>query len=122
MPSEVEVDSGLVLATVTGPWSRTAAEQLQREIVDAMERGSCSGLLLDLRRAEIDVNTMGMFEITASHAEVFPLSFKHAVLVSESGLAREDARFCENVAMNRGIKMRIFYENAEAARRWLRQD
>ncbi len=119
MSFEIVTDKGLVFATVSGPWCREEAEQMQTEVVAALRRRSCYGLLLDLSKADIAVNTMDMFEVTASHADLFPVHFKHAVVVPALGLSSADAQFCQDVAMNRGVKMRIFFDDREAALRWL---
>lgn len=88
---------------------KIALEEVKR-IYD--EKGICR-VLVDVRKQEQLAGTMTLFEFGVN----LPRSLKYAVLVE---LHIGEHRFIENVAVNRGINVKMF-DTEENATDWLKQ-
>ena len=75
-------------------------------------------MLVDTREVAIGPATMDTFEVTSSLHHDLPEHFRLAILTSKKML--NDARFGENVSINRGFKVQTFTQEQNALD-WLQQ-
>lgn len=61
-----------------------------------------------------------LYDICASHSDVLPPDAKLAVVYSSEVFSSSDARFAEDVGVNRGVNMCVFPDSA-AAKAWLQE-
>jgi hypothetical protein len=66
----------------------------------------------------VDLKIIELYEINKNHADLFPVGTKHAVIISQTTAKPGDEEFVENVAVNRGVHLKIF-EDKEDAMGWL---
>jgi hypothetical protein len=122
MSAELHVKEGILTVVFSGTVTKedTFAARSRASVI-TKESGICL-ILVDLRNAEVQMSTMDIFAVNASHAEVLPGPMRHAILRAPDLPLREaeDAEFAETVAFNNGVDVRFFTEHAEAIQ-WLRQ-
>lgn len=75
-------------------------------------------LLLDLRRTKMNISTLDVFAIASSHQDDFPASVPIGLLIGPNTFTPADARFLENVLVNRGVWAKLFTDEL-AACEWL---
>jgi len=120
MSFEFKVDSRILDILVTGVWTLETAKQAQSEASRIVRQQNLAGILVDLREADVRFSSSQLFELSSSHAEMFPALTRHALLVSveQEKELQADLKFSENVAVNRGVTQRTFTD-PDDARRWL---
>jgi hypothetical protein len=120
MPFELKVDRRILDILVTGTWTLDIAKRAQSEASRIVKQQGLAGILVDLRKADIRFSASQLFELSSSHAELFPAQTRHALLVSagQGKQLQADLKFSEDVAVNRGVTQRTFTD-PEEARRWL---
>jgi hypothetical protein len=120
MSFELKVDGKILDILVTGAWTLDVAKQAQSKASRIVKQQELAGILVDLRDADIRFSAPQIFELSSSHAEVFPALTRHALLVSaeQKEAIQANLKFSENVAVNRGVTQRTFTDIVDA-RRWL---
>ncbi|MFM8332326.1 MAG: hypothetical protein ACKN9T_11615, partial [Candidatus Methylumidiphilus sp.] len=73
-------------------------------------------VLCDERKLDYRLGTFDIYEAAKFLAEQVPRAAKAAIVCNAKYI--EDARFWENVAVNRGLSVRVFCD-IDAAERWL---
>lgn len=93
-----------------------AAEQavMIHDIMDTCRQSGCKNVLLTGARVKIDMSTLDLLQLGNEVAN----SRLRIAVVEEHDASAEDTSFLENVAWNRGGLIR-FFDNLDAARRWL---
>jgi len=118
MPVTFEVGEGTLVLRVVGEWSIAVAEEARADAVDKLRGTSVTDILVDLRRAVLKASFIDIFEFTVGHAKAFPPGTRHAVILDPGSPSSADAKAAEDAAYNRGIRMRVFADEA-CARAWL---
>ncbi len=121
MPTSFRTEKGILFVTITGKLSLDHALEARAETAEIVKGQAVRRVLGDIRNADVDVSTNDIFQCTAALADLFPSDTKHAVVFSSETCSREDAAFAENVAMNRGVLLKMFSQLDEA-RDWLLED
>ena len=88
----------------------------RNEASGLLEKNAWKRLLIDLSRASIGVRVIELFTFTVSHRTAFPEYLIIAVIGSQENY--QDAAFVEAVALNRGLRMKLFLA-CDLARAWL---
>jgi hypothetical protein len=83
---------------------------------DLLVKNRWKRLLVDLSQASISVRLIELFSFTVSHSETFPRYLVIAVVGSHENY--QDTAFAEAVALNRGLRMKVF-RDFDQARTWL---
>ncbi len=73
---------------------------------------SCRRLLVDVVDMSNNLDTLQHFEFTSSHRRILPAGVRVAVMVRDD--VKDDGSFVEDIAVNRGIDLRVFYRAPEA--------
>jgi hypothetical protein len=120
MPTSIEIENDILFISVTGecPLNELQSTQLKASTI-SKEQG-IHRILVDLRQACLDLKTIQLFEINKSHVDLFPLGTKHALIISQVTGNPGDEKFVENVAVNRGVLLKIFVD-IENAMEWLEE-
>jgi len=118
MSIDFQTKHSILIVTVTGRWSRPEGELVQSEAAKQVREKGLTGVLIDIREAEIDVSTLDIFDVTKAHATLFPTNIKHAMVYRPDENTLQDANFFENVASNRSVQARAFTD-LETAMDWL---
>lgn len=111
---------------IEGPLLRVETSGFDESLEDVMAYGSAlietclahqlTRVLCDERALEYRLNTLDTYALAAWISEQVPHVVRIAVVCAPKSAA--DARFWENVAVNRGLTVRAFLD-PDAAERWL---
>lgn len=115
MPEEISYDrdANLIRIRVRGDDPIEDWLSSRQEVVRLHERHGASMLLVDVREQESAPAILDIFDF----AEDWPQEILLAILAGEN--TTNDIAFLETAAMNRGKKVRLFYDEREALA-WLR--
>lgn len=91
-------------------------EQYGLSIIQACQAQHCTHVLCNELDLEYRLGTLDTFQAAEYIASLAPRVAKVAVVCNEKFVA--DARFWENVAVNRGLRVRVF-KSQDAAQTWL---
>lgn len=116
MPIRVTLNRqlGIIEVNAHGVILISEMEEANGEILRIHREEGIDKVLGDATEVEEAPSTLESFEFWRQ----FPLGFRHALLFPESDPIGADARFIENVSVNRGRQLRAF-ESRERALRWL---
>lgn len=113
----LKADGNLLIVKASGfDESLEEVEQYGLAIVEACKEGRYSRVLCDETDLEYRLGTFDTFQSAEFMASQAPKIGKAAIVCNEKFYP--DARFWETVAVNRGLRVRVF-KNIEAARQWL---
>jgi hypothetical protein len=119
MSYEIRVSETSVVEVVhTGRMLEEEVNRAREELSQIMSEGEYRLLLADISNASIEGSTSSVYRFNASHYGSLPGGTRIAVLASGSSANSETLRFCENVAVNRGVLMRMF-QSRDDAMAWL---
>ena len=103
-------------ATLEGAVSRAEHEEFRAAALTALKGAGWWSILIDVTGATPEMSWADDFEYTSGHQAQLPPRLRTAILHAPE--AAEKFRFVENVALNRGVNMRAFVDEA-AALAWL---
>ena len=114
MPHRIEVieHRKYVRLTFLGVLSRADHETARADAAAALAQNAFSKLLIDTLLAEPKMTTGDDYEFTGEHQLHLPTDLRTAIVHPPD--AAERFRFIENVAVNRGMNMKLFTEEHEA--------
>jgi hypothetical protein len=116
---DYDQENDYLIASYEGVLNFETMKEYVREIVSTAQECNCKRLLNDLRKVRITGATMAIFNTPeAMEIEGMDGSWKRAVVVDEQ--YRQDFRFYENVAVNRGHRIKVFTEFDDAII-WLKE-
>jgi hypothetical protein len=116
---DYDQENDYLIASYEGVLNFETMKEYMREIVKKGQECNCKRLLNDLRKARIGKDTMTIFNTPeAMEKEGIDLGWIRAVVVDKQH--KEDFRFYETVAMNRGHQVRLFTEFDDAIN-WLKE-
>lgn len=117
MPDKVELNRDLGIIEVTSYGVVTGSDISDSvDKIDAFYRETgIPKVMVDTTRQEKMPGTVGIFKLFSS----MPLTITFVLLVKEKQLTEEDLLFAETVAVNRGVRMKIFYDK-EKGLEWLK--
>ncbi len=111
------IDGVLVVEASGSDDSLEEVQSYGLAVIDAAVRHGCTRVLCLENRLEYRIGTADIFEAASYIAEKAPHIARVAIVCRPADV--RDARFWENVAVNRGLTVRMFLEPAEAER-WVR--
>jgi len=116
MPDKIRVNENLGIIEVKslGEVSKDDIEQSIAKVREIYNERNIKKILVDTRRQETMPDTLDIFDLFST----FPREFKLALLIVESQATAEDISFGETVGVNRGVLVKIFYDE-EQALQWL---
>lgn len=118
MPDKFKINEKLGLMEIYS-YGIVTAEDIDHSIEkaqDASKKFGLNKLLVDTREQKKMPGAVSIFRIFSN----FPRHISLAILAKKNQVTVDDIIFGENVAVNRGIRMRVFY-NQEAAVKWLNE-
>lgn len=120
MQWHIDTLPGLSVSTfvVTGDLDANDYFQMREDVRLYQAAQGGISVLLDLRKAVLHIGTLDVFAIASSHQETLPRGVAFAFLLGPATIPPGDARFLENVLVNRGTLARLFTDEA-AANAWL---
>jgi len=77
-----------------------------------------SKVLFDVTGMTNNLSIINIYHLTKSHQHVFDVLDRIGLLVSPIPERKQNSRFIENIAANRGVNLKVFFD-AEQARSWL---
>jgi hypothetical protein len=111
-----------VIGTLSGEVDRSILRQYTIEMNDLMRENPCNLILSDYRDCTFTFSVYALFELPDKHNHLLAalgqnvFALKRALLVSNEYL--DQFIFFENVAVNRGQRVKVFTEETEAVA-WL---
>lgn len=114
----VQIEDGVVVIRPADMWTPAQARAQQAEAARILGANGIRSVLVDMRGIHHGFSTLDIHEFNTRHREAFPPGTRHAVVVSGATIPPADARFAENVAVNRGVSLKVFTDIDEALR-WL---
>lgn len=116
MSDEVRVheDEGIIEVVSSGILTRQDMESTKAKIQKILVEKGFRRVLIDTTRIQSDPDTFNIFDAWKNHSK----DFRIAILATESSPIIKDILFTENVAVNRGQTVKVFWDR-EKARRWL---
>jgi hypothetical protein len=114
MPIRFRTDKGILFVTITGKLSVDDVLEVLSETARVVNDQTVRRVLGDVRSADVDVSTNDVFRCTVSLADMFPNHVKYALVFSPETFRIEEATFAEDVAVNRGVLLKMFTELSEA--------
>lgn len=109
---------GYMYIEFTGRFSINAAKSAVDAMVNACIKANCTKALFDCRPMTGDLSTMDRFDIAQYGSSAIERTIKIAMLGRDDQLLPD--KFFENVAVNRGLALRLFYDIDEAIS-WLKE-
>lgn len=123
MPYRVsfDIDNRIVNVVVSGAATINDHQAARDESIRLFQQNDCSRLLVDLRELDTTLlSTVECFDFADSFARLFP-HIQIAQVIPTEAKSREDSKFMNTVAVNRGLLAREF-ETVEEARKWLLEE
>jgi hypothetical protein len=119
MSTDFKIENDILIITVVGKWSGDNAGHTHGMVSNFLKSQGVTNIILDAREALLDASTWEIFEVTSQHADIFPAGTRHAIIVSSDSTITDDIKFGQNVASNRGLKMKTFHD-MNSAIKWLK--
>lgn len=119
MPDKFQINEKLGLLEITSTGIVTADD-----IDDSIEKSKAAFEKLGINKLIVDTTKQEKMPGTVSIHRIFsnfPRNISLALVAERNQLTENDIIFGENVAVNRGVRMRIFY-NREEAIKWLNEE
>ena len=113
---EMVEDAEYVMVVYAGEVTKKAHDTSRAEAMRTLTAKGWSRLLVDARQIDAKMTALDDFEFTQEHQSSLPSSVRIAVIHRPN--ESERFRFIENVAVNRGIGMKVFTDPVEATN-WL---
>ncbi len=113
---DVEQGASYVSAALTGEITIFDLEGIRDDSSRAMQDHGLTRLLLDASRSTPTQSVADDFDFTSELKAHFPRNVRHAIIHRPEAAAH--MKFVEDVARNRGLNLRVFFDRA-AALDWL---
>lgn len=120
MPYKIEIvrDPGYILVHQNGVVSTDDVDAIRSEIFDLVAQEGLTRVVVDVRNQTNDYSTAEMFNMTVDHAvQKTPFSKPWVCLLVRPN-QEDNARFIENVGVNRGMPIKYFTDE-QAGLKWL---
>ena len=114
----IQTEGDLLRVTYDGLHNREQIDRLIQIAAAECSKQKIKKLLVDLRESEGDLLVMEKFSLARKTKVARDLGLRVAVL--DRSERRMSDRFFENVAVNRGVRIR-FFEKEDESRSWLDQ-
>jgi hypothetical protein len=110
-----------VLAEHSGYVTVAELKEGRSKAIELLRKRKWRKVLFDTTGMQNDLSTLDIFCLTVSHREAFHPQVKLGLLLSQTAERKAGGRFIENVAVNRSINLRVFF-NCKQAKAWLTRD
>ena len=113
-----DIENRIVTGKLIGEVDRSTLRDYTIEMEKVIIQEKSSLVLSDYREADFQLSTLDLFRMPERHSKLIAElggnihSLKRALIFSENDT--ELAKFFENVAVNRGQKVKIFFNDADA--------
>jgi hypothetical protein len=116
---KIEAKAGFLHCTVTGSNTPAVVRAYMQEVMQESAARRCARLLIEERLEGPRLGTMEVFALVTSGAKLFHGLLEALAFVDVNAEA-DVMRFAEDLAVNRGIPVRVF-RTVEGAEQWLHQ-
>lgn len=120
MPYKIEVvsDPGYIQVDQFGPVDVDEMDLIRTEVFENVEEHGLTKIVVDVRRLTIEYKVSEFFKVTVDNVKYkTPFPRPRVCLIVRQD-QEENARFVENVGVNRGMPIKYFTDK-EAALKWL---
>ena len=116
MPFNIQVkkDQGYIQVEQFGDWAVSEGEEIRQQVFELVAREAILNIVLDVRGMTGDVSTMDLFKATVEHASYNTQIPKPRTAMIVRPDQKENAKFIEDVALNRGMQIKVFIDRNEA--------
>ena len=115
-PIQIEPKGGYLHVEVSGVFDQAKARRFIREILNACQRHELWKIFVDIRKIKGPIPNIARFNLAEFLAAEQTVRIQRAVLKSEGQVP--DDRFFENVAVNRGVMVKVSTDLKEVVK-WL---
>lgn len=119
MPDEAKINLDLKIIEIQS-YGNVTKEDIENSIKLCLKIFDLHGIknvVVDTSSQVKMPSVSGIFQIFSN----FPKQFNLAILIKENQKTEKDIRFGEDVAVNRGVNMKMFYTRTEAIK-WLNEN
>jgi hypothetical protein len=116
---KIEQKTGFLHCTVTGSNTPTVVRAYMQEIMQESAARGCPRLLIEEHLEGPRLGTMEVFALVTSGAKLFH-GLLDALAFVDVNAEADVMRFAEDLAVNRGIPVKVF-RTVEGAEQWLHQ-
>ena len=110
-------DKGYILITTHGEYTKSSSQKVIETIKTLRQKHKIRFFMIDHRDITLCLNTSDIYSRPNFYEEIW--EEKNVVIAHIASLTDKEAfSFFENVVVNRGYEMRVFY-TLEAAKDWL---
>jgi hypothetical protein len=121
MSTDFRIEGDVLIIKIKGKWSDEQLGQSHSMINNFLKQHGIKNIILDAKDAKLDASTIEIFKATSEHADIFPPGTKHAIILSSGSANFDDILFGQNVAVNRGLKMKTF-NDIDSAINWFKKE
>jgi|WetSurMetagenome_2_1015567.scaffolds.fasta_scaffold09043_5 hypothetical protein len=123
MPYTVKpIDEGqYMLAEHSGHVTFDELKEGQARTNELLRQRRWRKVFIDTTGMKNDLSTLEIYCMTVSHREVFPIGVALGLLLSQTEERKQGGRFIENIAINRSLNLRVFFD-CDQAKAWLTRD
>jgi len=116
---DTKTEGDILVGTLCGAVNKADYLKARQELISAFRNAAgVRHILLDVREAVVTMSPSEIFEVASSSRDVIPMGARYALVFSSKTLSQSDIHFGENVAVNRGARLRGF-SDIEKALEWL---
>jgi hypothetical protein len=113
----IEPQSGYLHVQVSGAFDESKAQEFIRHILKAIDQYRIFKVFVDIRDIEGPISMTSRFSLATYLATQETSRVQMAVVESPGQV--EDPKFFENVAVNRGFRVKVFTTSTSEALEWL---
>lgn len=120
MPYKIEIltDPGYIMVDQSGVVNIDDVEAIRREIFDLVAQVGLTRIVVDVRNQTNEYSIAEMFNMTVDHAIIQTPFPKPRLCLLVRPDQEDNARFIENVGVNRGMPIKYFTD-MQAGLEWL---
>ena len=120
MPQAIEPvkDGEYILIKYFDKLDEAASKESIDEVESILKKNKWNKILIDITEVEFVPSVFQMFIFLGKHVFLFSNDIHIALLIYDE--EKQNARFCETVAKNRGIDLKVFFEQRGAIE-WIKK-
>jgi hypothetical protein len=111
---------GVIYLTIRDTITLEMAIESRQELAQLLQKTGIKKVLVDQLDGITDATVTDIYEFHSSHKDVFTDPVRIAMILSTEKEKFDNLKFAENVAINRGMAMRVFTEINDGLK-WLRE-
>ncbi len=118
MAINIDISQSTLFISVAGNCRLSDIKEAQTKALLIIREKAIQNVLLDLRKAAVDLSALDIYELTTNQLKHFPGELKYGVVYDPETGDASNIKFFENLAANRGIQAKAFADYQQALN-WL---